>query len=228
MRRTGPLGALPRLSRAARRALAGCAVLAALSGCALVVQAWALAGVVTGKPVLAVLAGSVVARAVLTWATQTVAVRAAAGAKEELRARLLDRALALGPEWTVPQGASLTVLATRGLDALDDYFAVYLPALVNAAVLPLGEAAVLLAVDWPSALVVVATLPLVPLFAALLGLRTQDRVREAAATEQRVAHHLRELVRARPILTAFRRIDAQTETIRRISETQRRSTMATL
>jgi thiol reductant ABC exporter CydC subunit len=228
MKRTGPLGALPRLSSAARRALASCAVLAGLSGCALVVQAWALAGVVTGRPVLVVLAGAVLARAVLTWATQVVAARAAAGAKEELRARLLDRALALGPEWTVPRGAALSVLATRGLDALDDYFTVYLPALVNAVVLPLGVAAVLLAVDWPSALVVGATLPLVPLFAALVGLRTRDRVREAAATDQRVAHHLRELVRARPVLTAFRRVGAQAETIRRISDTQRRSTMATL
>ncbi|HEX6357554.1 thiol reductant ABC exporter subunit CydC [Actinophytocola sp.] len=226
--RTGPLGALPRLSRAARRALAGCAVLAALSGCALVAQAWALAGVVTGESLLGVLAGAVVARAILAWATQVVAARAAAGAKEELRARLLDRALALGPEWTVPRSAKLTVLATRGLDALDDYFTMYLPALVNAAVLPLGIAAVLLAADWPSALVVGATLPLVPLFAALVGLRTRDRVQEAAATEQRVAHHLRELVRIRPVLTAFRRVDAQVETIRRISETQRRSTMATL
>lgn len=228
MRRTGPLGALPRLSSAARRALVGCAMLAALSGCALVVQAWALAKVVTGSPMLIVLAGAVVARAVLAWATQVVAARSAAGAKEELRARLLDRTLALGPEWTVPRGAELTVLATRGLDALDDYFTVYLPALVNAAVLPLGIGAVLLAADWPSALVVGVTLPLVPLFAALVGLHTQDRVREAAATEQRVAHHLRELVRARPVLTAFRRVDAQTETIRRISETQRASTMATL
>jgi thiol reductant ABC exporter CydD subunit len=220
--------ALSQLSRAARLALAGCAALAVLSGITLVVQAWALAGVVTGEPVLGVLAGAVVARALLVWATQVVAARAAAGAKEELRARLLDRALALGPEWTVPRGAELTVLATRGLDALDDYFTVYLPALVNAAVLPLGIGAVLLAVDWPSAAVVFATLPLVPLFAALVGLRTQDRVREAAATEQRVAHHLRELVRVRPVLTAFRRVDAQAETIRRISETQRRSTMATL
>lgn len=134
----------------------------------------------------------------------------------------------MSPEWTVPKAVPLTVLATKGLDALDDYFTVYLPALVNAAVLPLGVTAVLLAADWPSALVIGATLPLVPLFAALIGLRTQDRVREAAATEQRVAHHLRELVRARPILTAFRRVDAQAETIRRISVTQRKSTMATL
>ncbi|MGB3439900.1 MAG: thiol reductant ABC exporter subunit CydC [Actinophytocola sp.] len=223
-----PLGALPRLSRAARRALAGCAVLAGLSGGALVVQAWALAAVVAGSGGLGVLAGAVVARALLVWATQVVAARAAAGAKEELRARLLDQALALGPEWTVPRGPALTVLATKGLDALDDYFTGYLPALVSAAVAPLGIGVVLAAVDWPSALVVGLTLPLVPLFAALVGLRTKDRVAEASATEQRVAHHLRELVAARPVLTAFRRVDAQAETIRRLSESQRRSTMGTL
>jgi ATP-binding cassette subfamily C protein CydCD len=228
MRPAGPLGALPRLSRAARRALAGCAVLAGFSGVALVAQAWALAEVITGSDGLAVLVGAVVARALLVWVTQVVAARAAAGAKEELRARLLDRALALGPEWTVPRGPALTVLATQGLDALDEYFTVYLPALVNAAVLPLGIGAVLLVADWPSALVVGLTLPLVPLFAALVGLRTKDRVAAASATEQRVAHHLRELVRARPVLTAFRRVDAQAATIRRISEAQRRSTMETL
>jgi thiol reductant ABC exporter CydC subunit len=219
---------LGRLSRSARRALVGCAVLAALGGVAVVVQAWALAAVLTAGGPLGVLAGAVLARALLTWATQVVAARAAAGAKEELRARLLDRALALGPKWTVPRGAELTVLATRGLDALDAYFTVYLPALVNAAVLPLGVGAVLLVADWPSALVVAATVPLVPLFAALVGLRTRDRVRAAAVTEQRVARHLRELVRVRPVLTAFRRAAAQAETIRRISDTQRRSTMATL
>lgn len=231
MRRTGPLGALPRLSRAARRALAGCAVLAVLGGIALVAQAWALAKLLAGAPVggpLGMLIGAVLARAVLSWATQVTAARAAAGAKEELRARLLDRALALGPVWTVPRSAELSVLATKGLDALDAYFTVYLPALVTTAVLPLGVGAVLLVADWPSALVVALTLPLVPLFAVLVGLRARDRVREAAETEQRVAHHLRELVRARPILTAFRRVDAQARTIRDLSETQRRSTMATL
>jgi len=223
------------LSGAARRALVGCAVLAALGGVALVAQAWGLATVVAkvmaGAPIggpLGVLAGAVLARAALGWATQVVAARAAAGAKEELRARLLDRALALGPEWTVPRSAELTVLATRGLDALDAYCTVYLPALVNAAVLPVGIGAVLLVADWPSAVVVAVTLPLVPLFAVLVGLRTRERVTAAAASEQRTAAHLRELVRALPVLTAFRRADAQAATIRRISESHRRSTMATL
>lgn len=225
----GPLGALPRLSSSARRALAGCAVLAALSAAALVVQAWALASVLTGGGQFAVLAGAVLARASLGWATQVVAARAAAGAKEELRATLLDRALALGPEWIAARGpAELTSLATKGLDALDGYFTSYLPALVTAAVVPAGIGAVVLVADWPSAVIIALTVPLIPVFAALVGLHTRDRVRDSMETTQRLSGHLLELVRALPVLTAFRRAQAQADAVRRVSEAHRRASMSTL
>ncbi|OLF06383.1 thiol reductant ABC exporter subunit CydD, partial [Actinophytocola xinjiangensis] len=226
------------VSGVTRRALAGCAVLAAGHAVALVVQAFAvatlLAGVVggTGEPVagrLALLAGAVVARAVLGWATQVVAARAAAGAKEELRSTLTDRALAAGPEWIVAAGpARLTTVATRGLDALDEYFTGYLPALVNVAVLPLGVGAALLVADWPSAVVVALTLPLVPVFAALVGLHTRDRVAAAADSTARLSGRFLELVRALPVLTAFGRAPAQAGVVRAVSDAHRRSTMDTL
>jgi ATP-binding cassette, subfamily C, bacterial CydCD len=236
-KRSGPLGAL-RLSRAARRALAGCAVLAGLHTLSLVAQAfalaWVLADLVADGPdrisqPLALLTGAVLARALLGWATQVVAARAAAGAKEELRGVLLDRSLALGPEWIVGRGAAeLTSVATTGLDALDAYFTTYLPALVNTAVLPLAAGAAILVADWPSAIVVLLTLPLVPLFAILVGLRTKDRVAELADTTERLGGHLLELVRALPVLTAFRRAGAQADAVRRVSMAHRAASMATL
>ncbi|HEV8563168.1 MAG TPA: thiol reductant ABC exporter subunit CydD [Actinophytocola sp.] len=226
---SGPLGALPRLSSSARRALAGCGVLAALTGAAVVAQAWALAETLTGHGFLPVLAAAVVARAVLGWATQVVAARAAAGAKEELRATLLDRALALGPEWIAARGpAELTSLATKGLDALDGYFTSYLPALVNAAVVPAGVGAVILLADWPSAVVIALTVPLIPVFAVLIGLYTKDRVARSAESTRRLSGHLLELVRALPVLTAFRRAEAQAEAVRRVSDAHRRASMGTL
>ena len=236
-RPTGPLGAL-RLSRAARRALAGCAVLAGMHALSLVAQAfalaWVLADLVADGPdqvagPLAMLTGAVLARAVLGWATQVVAARAAAGAKAELRGVLLDRSLTLGPEWIVDRGAAeLTSVATTGLDALDAYFTTYLPALVNTAVLPLAAGAAILIADWPSAIVVLLTLPLVPLFAVLVGLRTKDRVAELADTTARLGGHLLELVRALPVLTAFRRAGAQAIAVRRVSLAHRAASMATL
>ncbi|OLF10430.1 glutathione/cysteine ABC transporter permease/ATP-binding protein [Actinophytocola xanthii] len=226
------------MSRTARRALVGCAALAVVQGIALVVQAWALASVLADlvggstAPIhgrLALLTGAVLARALLGWVTQVVAARAAADTKAELRAVVLDRALAAGPEWIVHQGpAELTALATRGLDALDAYFTVYLPALVNSAVLPLGVAGVLLLTDWPSAVVIALTLPLVPLFAALVGLRTRDRVAAAADSTARLSGHFLELVRALPVLASFRRASAQADVVRRVSDAHRRATMDTL
>ncbi|WP_190819645.1 thiol reductant ABC exporter subunit CydD [Saccharopolyspora pogona] len=236
----GPLGALPRLSGAARRALVVAGLLSVGNAVALIVQAWALgsalAAVVTRGAApdaighyLVVLAAAVAARAVLGWATETVSARAAAGAKEELRGLLLDSALRRGPEWIQQRGpAELTALATKGLDSLDAYFTKYLPALVTAAVVPPLAGAWILFSDWVSALVVVITVPLIPLFAWLVGKYTEQRTSRAADAVQRLSGQLLELIRALPVLTAFGRARSQGEVVRRVSDTHRRTTIATL
>ncbi|MER5261365.1 thiol reductant ABC exporter subunit CydD [Actinosynnema sp. NPDC002837] len=225
----GPLGALPALSRSARRALAWCAVLAALTAGALVWQAVALASALVTGGSLWVLAGAVVARAVLAWATETVAARAAAGAKEELRAAVLDRALGLGPSWIVARGpASLAVLATKGLDALDAYFTRYLPALVTTAVVPVAVGGWIFFTDPTSAVLIAVTLPLIPVFAILIGRFTSARVAAAATALERLSGRLAELVRALPVLTAFGRAAAQASAVREVGERYRRATMGTL
>ncbi|RKT84265.1 ATP-binding cassette, subfamily C, CydCD [Saccharopolyspora antimicrobica] len=236
----GPLGALPRLSASARRALMVAGLLSVGNAIALIVQAWALgsalAAVVTHgadpgeiSDYLIVLAGAVVARAVLGWATESVSARAAAGAKEELRGLLLDSALRRGPEWIQRRGpAELTALATKGLDALDAYFTKYLPALVTAAVVPPLVGAWILWSDWVSALVIVITVPLIPLFAWLVGKYTEQRTSRAADAVQRLSGQLLELIRALPVLTAFGRARAQGEVVGRVSDSHRRTTVATL
>ncbi|MFE2755488.1 thiol reductant ABC exporter subunit CydD [Actinosynnema sp. NPDC059335] len=225
----GPLGALPTLSRSARRALAWCAVLAALTSGALVWQAVALASALVTGGSLWVLAAAVVVRAGLAWATESVAARAAAGAKEELRAAVLDRALRLGPSWIVERGpASLAVLATKGLDALDAYFTRYLPALVTTAVVPVAVGGWIFFTDPTSAVLIAVTLPLIPVFAILIGRFTSARVAAATSALERLSGRLAELVRALPVLTAFGRAAAQASAVREVGERYRRATMGTL
>ncbi|MFD1151516.1 ABC transporter ATP-binding protein/permease, partial [Saccharothrix hoggarensis] len=225
----GPLGALPALSRSARRALAWCALLAALTACALVWQAVALASALVTGGSLWALAGAVVVPAGLAWAAESVATRAAAGAKEELRAAVLDRALGLGPSWIVARGpASLAVLATKGLDALDAYFTRYLPALVTTAVVPVAVGGWILLTDPTSAVLIAVTLPLIPVFAILIGRFTSARVGAAASALERLSGRLAELVRALPVLTAFGRAAAQASAVREVGERYRRATMGTL
>ncbi|HWC79877.1 MAG TPA: thiol reductant ABC exporter subunit CydD [Pseudonocardiaceae bacterium] len=229
---------MPELSPATRRALAGTAALAAATAITLVVAAWALATalarIVAGHPsaaygLLPVLAAAVLARAFLSWATKTVAARAAATAKEELRGKLLDAALARGPEWIDEHGpAELTTVATQGLDALDAYFTQYLPALVTAAVTPPLAGLAILAADWRSAVLVAVTVPLIPVFAALIGRFTADKVARAADATAALSGQLLELLRALPVLSAFRRAAAQTEAVRGVSDRHRRTATATL
>jgi thiol reductant ABC exporter CydD subunit/thiol reductant ABC exporter CydC subunit len=233
----GPLGALPELSPSARRALILSGVLAVLTAGALVGQAWALASALAsvvagaGAPAgwLVAVGVAVAARSLLGWATQVVSARAAAGAKAELRAVLLDRSLSAGPEWVGRRGpAELTALATRGLDALDAYFGTFLPSLVTAVATPLGVGAVILVVDWPSAVVVALTVPLIPLFAILIGKHTADRAADSAEVSERLSGRLLELVRALPVLAAFGRDRAQERTVRAVSDAHRRSTVGVL
>ncbi|HYS37690.1 MAG TPA: thiol reductant ABC exporter subunit CydD, partial [Pseudonocardiaceae bacterium] len=192
----------------------------------------ALAAIINGSrlgPQLAIFAAAIAARALLSWAGRTVAARAAAGAKEDLRGHLIDAATRLGPEWIDQRHpAELTALATTGLDALDDYCTRFLPALVGAAVVvPLVGIAILVA-DWRTAVIVAVTVPLIPLFAALIGRFTQGRVSDAADAAARLAGQLLELVRALPVLTAFGRAAAQEKAVHDASERHRVATRATL
>ncbi|HVV13538.1 thiol reductant ABC exporter subunit CydD [Amycolatopsis sp.] len=233
----GPLGALPALSLAARRALALGGFLALLNAVALVAQAFLLASACATlvseggfpKTQLVALFGVVPARALIAWAMRTVAARAAAGAKEELRAKAVDHAMKLGPEWIAELGpGELTSLTTKGLDALDAYFTDYLPAVVTAAVVPVGVGAAVLFADWPSAVIIALTVPLLPLFAILVGKYTAERSAAATDAQHRLSGQLLELVRALPVLAAFRRAEAQAETVRRVSDRHRQATMKTL
>src|SRR5215217_500953 len=167
-------------------------------------------------------------RPVTVWGEAVAARRAALGIKEELRAGLLDRALRNGVRGTGPADGGLAVLATRGLDALDSYYTQFLPALVNCAAIPLLVGARILFADWVSALVVVLTVPLVPLFMVLIGRYTEDNVREAQASLARLSTHMLELAKGLPVLVGLGRASAQRKALEEISEEYRSRTMGTL
>ncbi|QDG63914.1 thiol reductant ABC exporter subunit CydD [Pseudarthrobacter sp. NIBRBAC000502771] len=219
-----------------RSAIYWLGLLAALKALSLVLigQAVAsvLAGLVAGNPawgsqLTAGLAG-VVLRSLTVWGQAVAARRAALGVKEELRAELLERALRTGVRGSGPGDGGLAVLATRGLDALDSYYTQFLPALVNCAAVPLLLGARILFADWVSALVIVLTVPLIPVFMVLIGRYTEDSVREAQATMARLSAHMLELAKGLPVLVGLGRATAQRKALEEISEEYRSRTMGTL
>ena len=170
----------------------------------------------------------VVLRSVTVWAQGVAARRAALGVKEELRSGLLARALRNGARAAGPADGGLAVLATRGLDALDSYYTQFLPALVNCAAIPLLLGARILFADWVSAVVIVLTVPLVPLFMVLIGRYTEDNVRAAQASLSRLSAHMLELAKGLPVLVGLGRATAQRKALEEISEEYRARTMGTL
>ncbi|KQN86438.1 thiol reductant ABC exporter subunit CydD [Arthrobacter sp. Leaf69] len=211
-------------------------LLAALKALSLVLMAQAvasmLAGLMAGDPAWGAQlywgVSGVVLRSLTVWAQAVASRRAALGVKEELRSRLLERALRNGTRSAGPSDGGLAILATRGLDALDNYYTQFLPALVNCAAIPLLLGARILYADWISAAVIVLTVPLVPLFMVLIGRYTEDRVREAQSALSRLSGHMLELAKGLPVLVGLGRATAQRKALEDLSEEYRHRTMGTL
>jgi ATP-binding cassette subfamily C protein CydCD len=178
---------------------------------------------------LAALLAVVLARAVIAWASELLAARSSARAKSQLRGALLGRAAELIPYGSRRQRTGeLAVLAGRGIDALDDYFALYLPQLVLAAIVPVVVLAAVLADDWISGAIILVTIPLIPLFMALVGAVTRERTEHELRALQRLAGHFLDVVAGLPTLKVFGRSRAQVAAIGAVTERYRRSAVATL
>ncbi|WP_428953624.1 thiol reductant ABC exporter subunit CydD [Streptomyces sp. cg35] len=231
---------LLRYARATRLFLIAVVVLGAAGAGLVIAQAMLIAEVVVGafqhgfgvsslRTPLLLLAAVAAGRALVSWLTELAAHRASAAVKSELRGRLLERASQLGPGWLSGQRTgSLVALATRGVDALDDYFSRYLPQLGLAVVVPVAVLARVVTEDWVSAAIIVGTLPLIPIFMILIGWATQSRMDRQWRLLSRLSGHFLDVVAGLPTLKVFGRAKAQADSIRKITGEYRRATMRTL
>ncbi len=241
-RRRGPID--PRLLRrasATRWYLAGGVLIGCLTAGLTVVQAWALASGIAGVFaasrgeatidglgwVVPTLAAVFAGKALLTWLNTFLAARAATAVKSQLRADIMRARLArpVDPGVSTP---ALVTLVTQGLDALDGFYSKYLPQLLLAVTVPMIVGVAILTADGTSAVIVALTVPLIPLFMALVGWTTEARTRKRWRVQTRLAQHFADLVEGLPTLQVFGRARAQAEGLRRTEAAHRGETMATL
>ena len=239
----------PRLVRAAgavRLHLGVSVVSGVLITCLILLQSWLLAHTISGAwggagmdtlgPAIGAVAAVAVARALLSYAAEASALYSAARTKSQLRRRLVAHVTGgPGRVWTAehdgqdsPRAGELVTLATRGLDALDDYFARYLPQLVLSVIVPMAVLTVVFWADWISGIVIIVTLPLVPIFMALIGMYTQERTDRQWKLLSRLGGHFLDVVEGLPTLALFRRAKAQAAIIRKVGDEHRSATMGTL
>jgi thiol reductant ABC exporter CydD subunit len=231
---------LLRQARAARGYVALTAALGFLTAALVVAQAVLLAAVLApvvqgaaalddvARP-LGLLAAVVAARAATSWAQERFALRASARTVAELREQVVAHAATLGPRWLASgRGPAVATLATRGLDALEPYLVRYLPQLLLAATVTPAALAVVLGLDWVSAVVIAVTIPLVPLFMVLVGQLTQGTSERRLVVMQRLGAQVLDLLAGLPTLLALGRARGPERRVRALGDANRRATMGTL
>jgi thiol reductant ABC exporter CydD subunit len=166
---------------------------------------------------------------VLHWLREALAVRTAATVRTELRGRLLAHVVRLGPAWLTEQrSGELATLTTRGLSALDGYFARYLPSLILSAVVPAIVLVRVFPADALAGTTLALTLPLIPVALAVVGIATQARNKRQFRLLARLSHHFLDVVGGLPTLKAYRRAAAEVRRVREVTDEYRKATMGTL
>jgi ATP-binding cassette, subfamily C, bacterial CydCD len=225
----------PRLLRYGRRARVWIALVSGLGAATavlLIVQAQLLAGAIAAvfghrdlalRTVLLALAAVITGRALISWATELAAYRASSSVKSSLRRGLLARAIEPG---AATKTAATVTLATTGLDSLDGYFGKYLPQLILSVTVPAAVLVRITMADWLSGLIIAVTLPLIPLFGALVGMTTGAQAQRRWDALARLSHHFLDTVTGLPTLKVFGR--PQPASVATATSDYRRATMSTL
>lgn len=228
------------LARTARLplALAGAAPL--LGGALLVVQAWLLASVLDAAIARQVprhelaggilgIAGLMLLRACITWAGERAGADATERIKRHVRQSLFQRLILKGPHWSRNRAAGeLASAVVDQVEALDGFFAKYLPAMAAAALLPVAFSVLLFPVDVIAGLVLLITAPLIPLFMALVGWGAQGASRRHLRAFARLSGFFADRLRGLSTLKLHGRAEAEAASVVAASDALRQRTMSVL
>ena len=179
-------------------------------------------------PTLGVLVLVLLGRGLSLLIRQWFAHRAATGAIREIREKVLTHATKLGPRWQTQHGQDTVTTVVRALKDLDAYFVFFLPQLLLSATVTPLTLLVIFYLDWISALFVLATIPLIPLFMILIGILTQEYSDKRLASMKRMGGQLVDLLAGLATLKSLGREQDPAKQVKRVGYEYSRSTMQTL
>lgn len=178
---------------------------------------------------LGVLVGVIILRAAATLLGEVSAGRLAVQVKSRLREALLGRLFRAGPAGLRgQQSGELSNVAMQGIEALDAYFSQYLPQVVLAAAIPLMLLAAVFPIDLISALVLLLTAPLIPIFMVLIGQASEKLTRRQFTTLSRMSAFFLDTLQGLETLKTLGQSARQEERIATVSERYRAATMSVL
>ena len=216
---TALLGTLTALLVLAQALLISAALSPVVSGTASLTDVW---------PFIVGIAAVFACRALIVAAREAVSTRAAAAAVRELRGRVVDASVTLGPRWRATKGTETTTLLSTGLEDLRPYFVSFLPQLVLVCTVTPAALGVILLLDFWSALIALLVIPLIPIFMILIGRFTQAASENKLASMKRLTAQLLDLMSGLPTLRGLGREKAPRTHLHALGAANTKATMATL
>src|SRR5581483_9943171 len=157
-------------------------------------------------PHLGALAAVFGLRGLAVFAAELAGAAAAGRVRTALRLAVAGALLRMPPSRLAAERAGeLAAALTGGVEALDGYFGRYLPQVALAVAVPLLVIGWTVPRDWVSAGIMAATVPLVPIFMALIGLVAREQTERRWRALAILSAHFLDLVRGLPTLRAFAR-----------------------
>ncbi len=132
------------------------------------------------------------------------------------------------PNFVATSPAALSNLLIKGFNSLDIYLGRFLPQMAGAAITPVAVIAAIALLDVTSALIAILTLPLIPLFGALIGKYTADSVAKKWSTLGTLSKYFEDSLRGFMTLRIFGRHKSQSKRIEEMGEQYTSETMKVL
>jgi len=181
------------------------------------------------SPLLWLFALASILRMLLSWFSVYQAKRGAILLKQDLFNRLTSATGKLGPQFARSlQSGSLSATLTKGVEALDAYFSLYLPQLWFAVAVPLIILIAVAASDPVSALILLLSAPLIPLFMMLIGKSAGAMTDRQWQTMSRMSGYFLDRLQGLTTLKLFARSREQRQGIESTGESFRHATMQVL
>ncbi|MGC3873091.1 thiol reductant ABC exporter subunit CydD [Halomonas sp. GXIMD04776] len=179
--------------------------------------------------VFVALLGVIVMRALAQWGQESAGVEASLRVRSRVRARLLDHLAAVGPVGLADRHtAGLGGQLVEQVEALDGYYARFLPQMRLVLVLPLVILGLVLWLDWLAAIFLLLSAPLIPVFMALVGMGAERLNQQQFVAVTRLAGHFLDRVRGLTTLQLFNRAEASIDEVFSAADDYRRRSMRTL
>ncbi|MEH7692346.1 thiol reductant ABC exporter subunit CydD [Bacillus altitudinis] len=147
----------------------------------------------------------------------------------DVRKQLLDQLFRLGPAFTKKKGTGkLVTLAMEGIAQYRQYLQLFLPKMVNMAVIPVMVLVYVWTLDETSAVILIVTLPILIVFMILLGLVAQRKAAKQWRSYEKLSNHFTDSLRGLETLRYLGISKKHSRNIAEVSKRYRKATMSTL